>query len=575
MTSILSHVPTLFLHGHRELDDDGDGVQFGYPMKPGETLDEIAASLQIPISELLADNPNLQAGMLLQPGLEISVPSQYLSQIVSNPGLFVAPAGMNGQSGFDVPVSNTAAFVNPNASSYGTSGYSANVILPNSGVSSSNSSDFALGASPSSNLGLPGNYFGNGTNGASGISSVLFGSPTGSASSDPFGLLNALSFLLPQQGASAGYGNMPSWLGALSPTMAGTSAPVLSFAQAAGLMAQTLQAPFASNAPTTSNMAALAVQAALANDPANANAVLSPSAAQAANVTTPTTVTALNSAQANGVVARAGQASEANVTVPNTAQAANNSARTVQAQRDPNLPPPPPMPPAGENRFNAFGMAAPLQNAAPQPSILSAWNAVAGAASGGNQAKLEIMALLATQAGSSMAGGVTAPVGNGQAPGFIDPMALAAYAAAMRGGRTINLGGGRTLQFNVVADRLSRINAIGDEERGASTGTRRTGDGLDGVADDELAEVDEKAQERHEERNRERRRLATVAAMRRRRRPLSTRCRYRQGERRPLRDPGCGRYPRGVDLAEFSSRLPPRYLWTASPRRGDERPDKA
>lgn len=573
MTSILSRVPTLLLHGHRELGDDGDGVQFGYPMKPGETLDQIAANLQIPISELLADNPNLQAGMVLQPGLEISVPSQYLGQIVSNPGLFVAPTGINGQSGFDVPLYNTAAFVNPNSSGYGTTGYSANVILPSSSVANSNSSDFALGANPSSNLGLPGNYFGNGTNDASGISSVLFGSPGSSASSDPFGLLNALSFLLPQQGASsASYGNMPSWLGALSPGMAGTSAPLLSFAQAAGLMAQTLQTPFAGNAPATSNMAALAVQAALANGPASGNAVLSPGATPATNAA-PTTVTALNSAQTNSVAARAGQASAANVTVPNTntTQAASNAARTAQAQRDPNLPPPPPMPPAGENRFNPFGMAAPLQNAAPQTGILSAWNAVAGAA----QAKLEIMALLATQAGSSMAGGVTAPAGNGQAPGFIDPMALAAYAAAMRGGRTISLGGGRTLQFNVVADRLSRINAIGDEERGASAGTRRTGDGLDGVADDELSEVDEKAQERHEERNRERRRLASLAAMRRRRRPLSTRCRYRQGERRPLRDPGCGRYPRGVDLAEFSSRLPPRYLWTASPRRGDERPDKA
>lgn len=570
-SSILSHLPTLFLHGHRELDDNGDGVQFGYPMTPGETLDEIAANLQIPLSELLADNPDLQAGMLLQPGLEISVPNQYLGQIVNNPGLFVAPVGTNGQSGFDVPLSNPAAFVNPNSSGYSTSGYNANVVLPNTNVSSSNSSGFAPGANPGSNLGLPGNYFGNGTNGASGISPVLFGSPTGNASSDPFGLLNVLSFLLPQQGTSMGYGNMPSWLGVLSPGMAGNSVP-LSFARAAGLMAQTLQAPFASNAPATSNIAALAVQAALANGPVNGNTALSPNATQVANATAQTA--ALTPAQAaTSAAARAGQANEENVTVPNAAQ---NATRTAQTQRDPTLPPPPPMPPAGENRFNPFAMAAPLQNAAPQSTILSAWNTVAGAASGGNQAKLEIMALLATQAGSSMAGGVTAPAGNGQMPGFIDPTALAAYAAAMRGGRTINLGGGRSLQFNVVADRLSRINAIGDEERRASAGARRTGDGLDGVAqDDELGEIDEKAQERQEERNRERRRLASVAAMRRRRRPLSTRCRYRQGERRPLREPGCGRYPRGVDLAEFSSRLPPRYLWTASPHRANEPPAEA
>lgn len=234
----------------------------------------------------------------------------------------------------------------------------------------------------------------------------------------------------------------------------------------------------------------------------------------------------------------------------------------VQTQNNGELPPPPPMPPSSNAELQPLFNTSSVQTSWAPQSVPSAWNTVVDVVDG-SQAKLQIIAMMAAaqMEGAAAAGGAA----TGQTPGFIDPQALAAYATRANVGRTIDLGSGRSLQFTLVADPLRRVGAIGEEQRSAATGTRRTGDGLDQIPQDERTEADEETQDGHQERNHERRRLATIAALRRRRRPLSTRCRYREGERRPLNASG-GRYPGGVDLAEFRSRMPQRYLWGSSPK---------
>jgi hypothetical protein len=145
-------------------------------------------------------------------------------------------------------------------------------------------------------------------------------------------------------------------------------------------------------------------------------------------------------------------------------------------------------------------------------------------------------------------------------PAFIDPQVVAAQVASMRAGRVVDLGAGRSLEFTLVVDRMRRIDAIGREEQAA---TRRTGDGLNEKVQD--TEAEEETQQSDDRRDDERRRQAAIAAMRRRRRPRSTRCRYRHGSAGRSRGAGTVRYPKGVDLAEFRSRQPPRYLWVARP----------
>jgi hypothetical protein len=262
-----------------------------------------------------------------------------------------------------------------------------------------------------------------------------------------------------------------------------------------------------------------------------------------------------------------GAANDETMPVLSFSQAASTTIRAVQSQNNGELPPPPPMPPASDTRNIPLVNPSTLQTPWAPQAAPSAWHTVIEATDG-NQAKLQIMALMAA---AQMEGAVGNGSAVGQTPGFIDPQALAAYATNARAGRSIDLGSGRTLQFSLVSDPLRRVGAIGEEQRAATAGSRRTGDGLDQVPQDERTEPDEETQDGHQERNHERRRLATIAAMRRRRRPLSTRCRCRVGDRRPLHAAGFGRYPKGVDVAEFRGRLPQRYLWTASPKR--ENPD--
>ena len=162
---------------------------------------------------------------------------------------------------------------------------------------------------------------------------------------------------------------------------------------------------------------------------------------------------------------------------------------------------------------------------------------------------LQLMALLLAQSDGPAAM-------SGQPQGFIDPQAIAAMAATMRATKVIDLGAGRSMEFSLIADRMRRIDPIGQEDRVAA---RRTGDGLEEVRvrsrnADEVEQTDE-------QREQGRRRRAAIAAMRRRRRLRSRRCRYWRGTRRDLHPSSTVRYPKRVDFAEFQSRQPPRYMW--------------
>ena len=167
----------------------------------------------------------------------------------------------------------------------------------------------------------------------------------------------------------------------------------------------------------------------------------------------------------------------------------------------------------------------------------------------------QLMALLLAQSGGVITSGAAAPVPSQVSPS-IDPQALAALAASMRAAKVVDLGAGRSLQFSLVDDRLRRIDAIGQER----TPARRTGAGLEEVRISRPNGED--VEQTDEQREQGRRRRAAIAAMRRRRRARSRRCRYWRGVRRDLRSSRVGRYPKGVDFAEFRRRLPPRYMWS-------------
>lgn len=257
--------------------------------------------------------------------------------------------------------------------------------------------------------------------------------------------------------------------------------------------------------------------------------------------------TTLGAARADGVVLSFAQAAGA------MAQAALNN----QHGND-SVPPPPPMPWLDGTRPALVSTPMAWQ-AVPQGMPPAGWS-VAAAAVDGNEAKLQIMALLMAQLGQAAAG--SAGAANVQAPGFIDPQAVAAQAAAMRAGRNIDLGAGRSLQFTLVQDRMRRVGAVGEEERAAAG--RRPGEAEVKSARERRAADTEETQESRDRREQDRRRRAAEAALRRRRK-LSARCRPRRGPRMPLREAGRGRYPKAVDWAEFRGRLPPRYLWGSAP----------
>ncbi|MGO4702939.1 LysM peptidoglycan-binding domain-containing protein [Dyella sp. 2RAB6] len=259
---------------------------------------------------------------------------------------------------------------------------------------------------------------------------------------------------------------------------------------------------------------------------------------------------------ATGLPASSLGAARADGMVLSFAQAAGVLAQAAMNHQHGNdsVPPPPPMPWLDSTRPAL--VATPMAwQAVPQGLSPAGWS-VAAAAVDGNEAKLQIMALLMAQLGQAAAG--NAGAANVQTPGFIDPQAVAAQAAAMRAGRNIDLGAGRSLQFTLVQDRMRRVGAVGEEERAAAG--RRPNEAEVKPAREQRAGEAEAAQE-----DRDRRRRAAEAAMRRRSRKLSTRCRPRRGPRLPLCEPGRARYPQTVDWAEFRGRLPPRYLWGSAP----------
>jgi hypothetical protein len=224
-------------------------------------------------------------------------------------------------------------------------------------------------------------------------------------------------------------------------------------------------------------------------------------------------------------------------------------------QRYPDMPPPPPM---DDSRFAALPIRTAPTNSGISiipPTVMNALDLPADR----HPMTLQAMALLlAAQAGA----GTSAPIPSQPSP-FVDPQALAALVANMRGTKVIDLGAGRSMQFSLVDDRMRRVDPIGQDNRPS---VRRTGDGLDEVRISRPSSED--VEQTDEQREQGRRRRAAIAAMRRRRRPRTRRCRYWHGARRDLCATGNARYPKRVDFAEFRGRRPPRYMWNVG---GDER----
>jgi hypothetical protein len=267
-----------------------------------------------------------------------------------------------------------------------------------------------------------------------------------------------------------------------------------------------------------------------------------------------TTATPLTTPVSNGLnnvtVTVSGQHQNQNQSdsVFNSVQATNATARAAQSrQHNQGSDIPPPMDP----RWFAAQITSPVPNGvsiAPPAVVTHATNLP------NSPTALQLMAWLVAQSNGSLAAGASSVVPQQGQP-FIDPQALAAFAATMRATKVVDLGAGRSMEFSLVRDRLQRIDPIGHEDRAASG--RRTYDGLEEVR---VGRPDhEDVEQTDEQREQGRRRRAAIAAMRRRRRARTRRCRYWRGSRSILRASGAERYPKSVDWAEFRSRQPPRY----------------
>ena len=269
----------------------------------------------------------------------------------------------------------------------------------------------------------------------------------------------------------------------------------------------------------------------------------SDSATTLARVVTPA------SAQGDVTFATSSQRQNPFEAVINGVQSTSDTTRAMQdrARNAGSDVPPPPMDP----RWFAAQITSPVSSGA-QVAPLSV---VAHAANlSGSPTSLQLMALLVAQSSGSLAAG-SASVTPQQSQPFVDPQAMAAFVAATRAVKVVDLGAGRSLEFSLARDRLQRIDPIGQEDRAASG--RRTDDGLEEVR---ISRPDrEDVEQTDEQREQGRRRRAAIAAMRRRRRARTRRCRYWRGSRSGLRTSGAARYPKRVDWAEFRSRQPPRY----------------
>jgi len=258
-----------------------------------------------------------------------------------------------------------------------------------------------------------------------------------------------------------------------------------------------------------------------------------------------TTPTAAPNSSDNVTLPASGQPS--NPSTANRVQATHAPTRSLQIQQrtqDSTIPPPPIDP----RWFTAQPIVTPASDIRmATPMVFASANTSA------NPNALRLMALLMAQSSASLAaGGSTTPPPPLQPT--IDPQALAAFMAATRGNKVVDLGAGRSMEFSLVRDRLQRIDPIGQEDR--ATPGRRSGDGLEEVRVGRPEQDD--VEQTDEQREQGRRRRAAIAAMRRRRRPRSRRCRYWRGSRSILRSAGM-RYPKNIDWAEFRSRQLPRY----------------
>lgn len=544
--SLRDPILTMLLGDNRTAHGNDDAnLQFGYPMAPGDTVGNFAANLRIPVEDLVLSNPGLTPDTPLTTGLVLTLPPRYIGQITSQPNPFVTP------------VTATVAQVAPDPSAlplFGqNSGMTANIPSTNGLNAAASDNPLTAALNLGQSLGLPSDNP-NLLDLITDITTQVVPPSFAAVAAAPTDFLDAANLLTSYTPLLASPQNLSidrSYL--VPPTPAEISEPPINSVAAPAMgitasMGQAQSLPSVASGSDESTLTASLVQVTNPTtrmQPATVGANILPTVEEAF---TPNPVNAIGSTL---------RATQVQVQVQ------------TQVPRGGGMPPPPPIP-GSDSRVSPFANQTPLQSSWIQQPSVSSWNAVASVvgATGGTQAKLEIMALLTAQLGQAAAASGQSGASHAAAPGFIDPQA-AAYAASVRTGRAVDLGMGRTMQFSLVDDRLNRVSAIGEEA--SANGLRRTGDGLD-QAPVTPAEPDEETQDGHESDSKERRRLAAIAAMRRRRRPLSTRCRYRRGIRRPLRETGRGRYPQGVDLAEFSQRLPPRYLWTVPPRHAGKDP---
>lgn len=474
------------------------GLTILFPLSSGNTVNDLANALNVPVDTILAVNPGLQADSPLSVSQVVGLPDDRVDQIMQS----VTMSG--GRSYVPTPAPSSSAPTSTPTSE----------LPPPSGASPGGYAD-DQGVNVSVRVALP----------------------------SLRSMATALDiFDVPQQTVSVAtqIGDDPDgWIVTVNPAGSLTGA-------SESLEVSTTLAPVSMSQPSPSPSS---------SSPAPATA--SPSSVQPAEPQTTTTATppASNDNPGNVAVAASSQPRSESEDAFNVVQAPNAAARAAQnqdRQRNPgsDFPPPMPMDPkwfAGQATVTApsssIGIAAPAVT-------MNTANLV------NSSTALQWMALLVAQSGGSLAAGASAPAPQQGQP-FIDPQALAAFAAAMRTTKVVDLGAGRSMEFSLVNDRLRRIDPIGQDDRAASR--RRTGDGLDEVR---VGRPDsEDVEQTDEEREQGRRRRAAIAAMRRRRQPRSRRCRYWRGTRRDLSASATRCYPKRVDWAEFRSRQLPRYLW--------------
>lgn len=459
------------------LGQDNNGLTVFFPLSFGDTVNDLANALNVPVDSILAVNPGLQADSPLSVSQVVGLPDDQVNQIVQNMNL------LSGRVYVPTPTP-----VSPSPSQ----------MPPPSSVSSS--------------------YIDQSLNGTT--SNVVIPTLRALASElDAFEHSQQTVLIVPPPEDDA-----QGWIVSASVNLpAYPSEPVEPLASSTPLSSSTP----ASNPP-----------------PATASPSFTPTTSTSSTTSVPNSL-------GNVSVAASNQRQNQNQDAFNIVQAANAAARAAQdRQRSPGADvPPPPMDPrwfAGQFTGtvpSGISIAPPafVTNAANLPNSPTA---------------LQLMALLMAQPGGSLTVGASSSAPQ-QAQPFIDPQALAAFAAGMRATKVVDLGAGRSMAFSLVRDRLQRIDPIGQEDRAASR--RTSGDGLEEVR---VSRPDKEDMEQtDEQREQGRRRRAAIAAMRRRRHARSRRCRYWRGSRSILRRAAKARYPKGMDWTEFRSRQPPRYMW--------------